>query len=232
MTENTLAPHKRRIKSFILRQGRYTSAQTNALENHWKDYGIEHTDSFINFEQVFGRNAPVTLEIGFGNGDSLLQQASEHPENDYVGIEVHGPGVGHFIHRICEKQLSNIRVIRFDAIDVLNKQIPDDSLSCLQLFFPDPWHKKKHNKRRIVQTEFLQLVRTKLKMGGRLHMATDWEHYAKQMLALGDAAEGFSNLTAIGEYANDKSPRAETKFERRGLKLGHGIWDIKHEKIS
>lgn len=232
MTEDTIAPHKHRIKSFILRQGRYTSAQKNALDNHWKDYGIEHTDSFINFEQIFGRDAAVTLEIGFGNGDSLLQQASEHPENDYIGIEVHGPGVGHLIHRINEKQLPNIRLIRFDAIDVLNKQIPDSSLDCLQLLFPDPWHKKKHNKRRIVQPAFLQLVRAKLNLGGRLHMATDWQHYAQQMLALGDEADGFCNLSGNGEYASDKKPRTETKFERRGLKLGHGIWDIKHEKIS
>ena len=230
MTENTASSHKRRIKSFILRQGRYTRAQKNALDHHWKDYGIEFTDSFINFEQVFGRDAPVTLEIGFGNGDSLLQQAIEHPENNYVGIEVHGPGVGHLIHRICEKQLSNIRVIRFDAIDVLNKQIPDNSLDCLQLFFPDPWHKKKHNKRRIVQAAFLQLVRSKLKTGGRLHMATDWQHYAEQMLKLGDEADGFKNLSGIGQYTSNRSPRVETKFERRGLKLGHGIWDIKHEK--
>lgn len=228
MTETARQTLKRRIKSFTLRQGRYTSAQKNALDNHWCDYGIEHSESLLDFEQVFQRNAPVTLEIGFGNGDSLLQQAIQQPENDFIGIEVHGPGVGHLIHRIHENQLNNIRIIRFDAIEVLHKQIPEQSLHRVQLFFPDPWHKKKHHKRRIVQPDFIQLLRRKLTIGGYVHMATDWQNYAEQMLMLMDSAEGFSNCAGKGQYSTDRGTRAETKFERRGLRLGHQIRDIIH----
>ncbi len=230
MTDTSPETPRRRIKSFILRQGRYTTAQKNALDNHWKHYGIEPSETFINFDQVFQRSAPVTLEIGFGNGDSLLQQAIKQPENNFIGIEVHGPGIGHLIHRVHENQLKNLRVIRADAVEVLSKQIPENSLERLQLFFPDPWHKKKHNKRRIVQAEFIELVHRKLQTGGYLHMATDWQHYARQMLNTVDSNNGFSNCAGKGNFSSDKGARAETKFERRGINLGHGIWDIMHIK--
>jgi tRNA (guanine-N7-)-methyltransferase len=224
-----IAAH-RTIKSFVLRQGRLTSAQKNALENHWLEYGIEYSEQLLNFEDIFGNTRPIILEIGFGNGESLLQQAINQPQYNFIGIEVHGPGVGHLIHLACEAGIKNIKVIRHDAVDVLNNQIINDSIKQLQLFFPDPWHKKRHHKRRIIKAEFIDLISQKLITGGTFHMATDWQHYAEQMLEQMDNTAGYTNTSGHGNYSESKGYRCETKFERRGLRLGHGVWDLIYQK--
>ena len=221
----------RKIKSYVLRQGRLTIAQQNALDNHWSDYGIDYSEQILDFTALFGNDNPVVIEIGFGNGESLLQQAINQPEFNFIGIEVHGPGVGHLIHNALSQKLQNIKVIRHDAVEVLQQQIADDSIKKLQLFFPDPWHKKRHQKRRILRPDFIQLIFHKLKKDGFFHMATDWQHYAEQMLKQMDAADGFQNTTGNGHYSETRSDRCETKFERRGIKLGHGVWDLIYKKL-
>jgi len=220
----------RTIKSFVLRQGRLTQAQQKALDNHWQSYGIEFSEQLLSFKQLFDNNNEVFVEIGFGNGESLLQQAKNQPQYNFIGIEVHGPGVGHLIHLAHQDNLHNIKVIRHDAVDVLKHQIADNSLKQVQLFFPDPWHKKRHHKRRIIKPEFINQLHKKLKPSGLFHMATDWQHYAEQMLEQMDAADGFNNTAGAGHYSKTKAARCETKFERRGLKLGHGVWDLIYEK--
>jgi len=221
---------QRRIRSFILRQGRYTAAQKNALAKHWQAFGIEYQHQKLDFTRLFGRKSEITLEIGFGNGESLLQQAIQFPQMDFIGIEVHGPGIGHLLHRIIEHELTNIRIIRHDAVEVLKHQINDNSLARIQIFFPDPWHKRRHHKRRLVQPEFAHLVHDKLTCGGRLHIATDWHNYAQQMLSVLDDTPGLHNPEGEGNYAGDRGARTETRFERRGKKLGHGVWDITYTK--
>jgi len=224
-------PKRRQIKSFVLRQGRLTTAQQKAFDSYWQDYGIDFSNELIDFNKIFGRTAPLTLEIGFGDGDSLLEQAKLFPECNFLGIEVHRPGVGHLLNCIHKEGISNLRVIRHDAVEVLEQQIPDSSLACVQLFFPDPWHKKKHNKRRILQSSFINTIFSKLKTGGVFHMATDWQHYAEHMLKEMESAEGFSNNAGEGCFSTDKKTRPQTKFERRGLKLGHGVWDLIYTKL-
>jgi len=216
----------RAVKSFVLRQGRLTAAQQNALDKHWQDYGIDYSEQVLSFDEMFNNKNDVIIEIGFGNGESLLQQAGNQPHNNFIGIEVHGPGIGHLIHNANNQNVHNIKVIRYDAIDVLKHQIADNSIKQLQLFFPDPWHKKRHHKRRIIKPEFIELIRQKLVPGGFFHMATDWQHYAEQMLRQMDNAEGFTNTSGSGQYSTSKGARCETKFERRGLRLGHGVWDL------
>jgi len=220
----------RTIKSFVLRQGRLTQAQQNALSNHWQSYGIDFSEQLISFEPLFGNDNEVFVEIGFGNGESLLQQAKNQPQYNFIGIEVHSPGVGHLMHLAHQDNVHNLKVIRQDAIDVLKYQIADGSLKQVQLFFPDPWHKKRHHKRRIIKPEFIDQLHQKLKPGGLFHMATDWQHYAEQMLEQMDAANGFQNKSGVGHYSKTRAARCETKFERRGLRLGHGVWDLIYEK--
>ena len=220
----------RAIKSFVLRQGRLTKAQQNALDNYWQHYGIEYNEQVLSFNKLFNNNNDTIIEIGFGNGDSLLQQVKNQPQFNFVGIEVHGPGVGHLIHNAHCENIQNIKVIRHDAVDVLKHQIADNSIKQVQLFFPDPWHKKRHHKRRIIKPDFIQLIRKKLKTGGFFHMATDWQPYAEHMLEQMDNADGFINTSGAGNFSPDKDSRCETKFERRGLKLGHGVWDLIYKK--
>jgi len=222
----------RTIRSFIRRQGRLTGAQQRALEVLFPQFGIAVGDTLIDFDTLFGRAAPRILEIGFGNGDSLAAIAHAHPENDYLGIEVHTPGVGHLLLKIEELGLTNLRVICDDAVEVLRQRIPAASLDALYLFFADPWPKKRHHKRRIVQPEFVQLLRSRLKPGGRFHMATDWENYAEHMLAVMGAAEGFRNTSPSGDYVPRPDYRPLTKFEQRGQRLGHGVWDLIFERVS
>lgn len=219
-------PVRREIKSYILRQGRVTKAQQYALENLWGDYGIDFSKQIVNVETLFNNQNNTILEIGFGNGESLLQQAINQPENNFIGIEVHGPGVGHLIHLAHTQNINNIKVIQHDAIEVLKHQIADSSIQQVQLFFPDPWHKKRHQKRRIVNSAFISLIHQKLKTKGVFHMATDWQHYAEQMLQQMDSEERFSNSAGKGNYSPNCGDRCETKFERRGQKLGHGVWDL------
>jgi len=216
----------RRIRSFVRREGRLTAGQARALDTLWPRYGLEFGEDEIDFAQLFGRSAPVILEIGFGNGASLADIAEQYPQNNYIGIEVHRPGVGSLLLMLEEREIGNVRVMCHDASEVISRQIPDASLDAVYLFFPDPWPKKKHHKRRIVQPTFAQQIRQKLKVGGQFHMATDWQDYAEQAMAVLSAAEGFNNEAGTGNYSPKPDYRPETKFERRGLKLGHGVWDL------
>lgn len=216
----------RRIRSFVRRQGRLTEGQSRALEHHWDDYGLTLADGILDYVAIFGNTNPVILEIGFGNGASLLQMARHAPQKNFIGVEVHRPGVGKLINDAHQAGINNVKVFCEDAIDVLAQNIADASLEGVQLFFPDPWHKKKHNKRRIVQPAFAQTIRHKLRMGGYFHMATDWEPYAQHMLEVMSTAEGFSNQAGSGRYAPKPAYRPATKFEKRGERLGHGVWDL------
>mgnify|MGYP000008575749 CR=1 FL=1 len=221
--------HLRTIHSFVKRQGRLTSGQELALETQWSIYGINYSEDMLNFAALFNRNAETVLEIGFGNGDSLWQMAQANPQTNFIGIEVHRPGVGHILRLIEESDCENLRVSNQDAIDVLQNQIPDHSLNRVQLFFPDPWHKRKHNKRRIVQDEFIQQLAKKLKPGGVFHMATDWKDYAQHMLATLNSCDLFKNLSSDNTFVPKPEARPTTKFEKRGQRLGHGVWDLLFE---
>lgn len=234
MSNNTVDENKkRRIKSFAIRAGRMTEAQQRGYKESWPAFGLELDDGMIDPQAVFGNNAPVVLEIGFGMGDSLAEMAKAAPQTNFIGIEVHRPGVGRLLYLADEEyQLKNLRVYCADAIEVLNRCIPDQSIDRLQLFFPDPWHKKRHNKRRIVQLEFMAQVHAKLKTGGVFHAATDWEPYAEHMMEVLAQAPGFKNQAGVGNYSNKPDYRPETKFERRGERLGHGVWDLLFERID
>ncbi|MGE0080430.1 MAG: tRNA (guanosine(46)-N7)-methyltransferase TrmB [Thiohalomonadaceae bacterium] len=222
----------RTVRSFVRRQGRITVAQERALEELWPRFGIEAGEEPLDLDALFGRKAPRVLEIGFGDGGNLAAMAEAHPENDYLGIEVHRPGVGRLLMQVGEKGLANVRVMCTDAVEVLTRQIPEDSLDAVLLFFPDPWHKTRHHKRRIVQPAFAELVRRKLVIGGRFHMATDWEDYARHMLDVMQSAPGFRNCSPQGDYIPRPDYRALTKFERRGQRLGHGVWDLMFTRTS
>jgi tRNA (guanine-N7-)-methyltransferase len=216
------------IRSFVVRAGRMTKAQRSAFELCWDAYGLRLADGAIELDTVFGRNNPKVVEIGFGMGGSLLEMVEAQPDTDFIGIEVHPPGVGSLINAAQEKNISNLRVYLADATDVLNECFADGSLDRVQIYFPDPWHKKKHNKRRIIQPKFLQLIREKLRLGGIVHMATDWQPYAEQMLELVGEADGFKNMAQ--DYVPRPDFRPLTKFERRGERLGHGVWDLMAER--
>lgn len=224
--------HHRPIRSYVRREGRMTAGQQRALETLWPEYGIEPDESPLDLKRVFGRAVPVTLEIGFGNGEALLAMAAAHPERDYLGIEVHRPGVGQLLNGLAAGGLSNVRVIIGDASEFLAQRIADGSLDAVHLFFPDPWPKQRHHKRRLVQLGFAALVRRKLKIGGVWHLATDWEDYAEQMRVVLEAAEGFGNTAGAGCFAPDPGERPRTKFEARGRRLGHGVWDLRYQRAS
>jgi tRNA (guanine-N7-)-methyltransferase len=219
----------RPIRSFVLRQGRMSNAQTRALETLLPRWGIPYQESLLDLDTAFGRAAPKILEIGFGMGDSTAAIAAAHPQNDYLGIEVHGPGVGSLLNQIEALGLTNLRVIQHDAVEVLKHMITPDSLDGMHIFFPDPWHKKKHHKRRLIQPELVALLCEKLKPGGYLHAATDWQEYAEHILAVLAAEPRLTN-TAAG-YAPKPDYRPLTKFEQRGIRLGHGVWDIVFRKV-
>lgn len=224
-------PH-RGIKSFVMRSGRMTEGQQRGLDLGWPKFGLQLEDGLRDFDQVFGRSAPRTFEIGFGMGHATLEMAAAAPEQDFIGVEVHKPGVGALLNGMLTQNLSNIRVYSCDALEVLRDCVADASLNRLLLFFPDPWHKSRHHKRRIVQPAFAELVRQKLKIGGVLHMATDWEQYAEHMLEVLNVAPGYRNLAADGRCVERPSERPVTKFERRGERLGHGVWDLKFQRID
>ena len=238
MTEQTPAAeeqqpkHRRAIKSFVMRAGRMTEGQQRGLDHGWPTFGLELKDGLRDFDQVFGRSAPRTFEIGFGMGHSTLEMAAAAPEQDFIGVEVHTPGVGALLNGLKTQQLTNVRVYSCDALEVLRDCIADASLDRVLLFFPDPWHKSRHHKRRIVQPAFAELVRQKLKIGGVLHMATDWQAYAEHMSEVMEAAPGYRNLATEGLYVERPQERPGTKFERRGERLGHGVWDLKYQRIA
>ncbi|APE04570.1 MAG: tRNA (guanosine(46)-N7)-methyltransferase TrmB [Alteromonas sp.] len=221
-----------KVKSYVKREGRLTKGQEKALEEHWPTMGIEYRNETISLVEAFDRDAPVVLEIGFGMGKSLVEMAAAAPEKNFIGIEVHKPGVGACLGDAGELGLSNLRVMEHDAVEVLKNMLPDESLSRLQLFFPDPWHKKRHHKRRIVQAEFVELIRTKLAIGGHLHMATDWEPYAQHMAEVVNSNSAYTNTAAEGDYVPRPDYRPITKFETRGQKLGHGVWDLIYERTA
>ena len=232
MAHSDRIKHPRTIKSYVVRSGRMTPGQEKAYSDLWSLYGIAADEQILDFNRLFARQAPVILEIGFGMGDSLIEMAARHPDNNYLGIEVHRPGVGRLLGNISERALTNLRVMQFDAVEVLKKQIKDETLTAVYLFFPDPWHKTRHHKRRIVQDDFIQLLRKKLFAHGQFHMATDWEPYAVQMLETMNQAPGFKNCARDGQYIPRPEHRPITKFERRGERLGHGVWDILFEKTG
>ena len=222
----------RRIRSFVLRTGRMTEGQKRSYDLHWPSKGLELEKGAIDLDEVFGRRAPTVLEIGFGTGDSLATMAAAAPEKNFIGVEVHSPGVGRLMHLIDESGIENLRAYCDDAVEVLERCIADESLSRVQVYFPDPWHKKRHHKRRLIQPEFVQLLRKKLQPGGVIHLATDWENYAEHMMEVMSAAPGFTNCEGEGQFAPRPEYRPVTKFERRGERLGHGVWDLLFEKTA
>lgn len=223
---------KRPILSFVTRNGRSSLAQKRALDNHWTQYGLNCPEDAhpLDFSELFNTDTPPILEIGFGMGHSLLQQALQSPKQPFMGIEVHAPGVGKLLNEIAKHDLKNLRIFKVNAIDVLEKAIPAASLSCVQLFFPDPWHKTKHHKRRLVQTEFVNLIAQKLKSGGLFHMATDWSDYADHMRSV-LMDNPFFKAVDPTKLAALIEQRPKTKFENRGIRLGHLISDLAYLKL-
>ncbi|MES3023808.1 MAG: tRNA (guanosine(46)-N7)-methyltransferase TrmB [Pseudomonadota bacterium] len=217
-------PSEHRIRSFVTRAGRLSIAQARALEELGPQFLIPYAKAPLDVEQAFGRKAPVILEIGFGMGATTSHIAAAMPDKDFIGVEVHTPGVGSLLKQIGEQGLTNLRLIQHDAVEVLKQMVVPNSLAGVHVFFPDPWHKARHNKRRLIQPEFVKLLTDALAPGGYLHLATDWEDYAVQMLEVLSAEAGLQN-TAEG-YAPQPAYRPLTKFENRGLKLGHGVWDL------
>jgi tRNA (guanine-N7-)-methyltransferase len=222
---------RRRIRSFVRRQGRMTTAQREALTALWSRYGLAVGAEPLDLAAVFGRAAPVVLEIGFGNGEALVQMALRDPQRHYLGIEVHRPGVGQLIARLEQGGIQNVRVICADVVEVLTHNIADASLDQVLVYFPDPWPKKRHHKRRLIQPELTTLLGRKLAPGGQLHLATDWEDYAAQMLQVISASGVFANLAEGQAYSERPEQRPLTKFERRGQRLGHGTWDLLFRRL-
>lgn len=220
-------PDRRRtLHSFVRREGRLTSGQQNAIDNFLPVWGIPDDGGVLDLIKLFGNQQPVVLEIGFGNGESLLQNALDHPDQNYLGVEVHRPGVGHLLMRMQQHETSNIRVSEMDAVELLNARLAAACLLGVQIFFPDPWPKKRHHKRRLIQGPFLDQLRRVLQPQGWLHMATDWQNYAAHMLRVTDAHPGFSNQSGQGCYSARPAGRPVTKFERRGQRLGHQVYDL------
>jgi tRNA (guanine-N7-)-methyltransferase len=224
--------HPRAIRSFVTRAGRITEAQERALQILWPKYGVEFDPTSVaNFDALFARHAPRSVEIGFGNGDNLLKMAAAHSERDYLGIEVHRPGVGRLLLAVEQLGLTNVRVICHDAVEVLAQQIPQHSLDEVVILFPDPWPKKRHHKRRLIQPAFVELVAGRLHPGGVLRMATDWQPYAEEMLATAQSNPRLQNLAADGSYIPRPAERSATRFEKRGERLGHEVWDLAFRRI-
>lgn len=224
----SLGELRRPLRSYVIRAGRQTASQTEAIEKYWSRYVIADTSSPLDPVALFGRHAPLVVEIGFGMGDSLAEMAAANPDRDFMGIEVHRPGVGKLLNYIETLGLKNLRIYCHDAVEILCDCIADGSIDTVQIFFPDPWHKKKHHKRRLVQPAFIAALIRKLKPGGRIHLATDWQNYAEHMMEVMSQAENLTNLAGTGNYSTDTG-RPETKFERRGNRLGHGVWDLMFE---
>ena len=222
----------RHIRSFVRREGRLTKGQQKALDTLGPKYMLEFDRQPLDLDALFGRQAPHYLEIGFGDGQALAEMAAAQPEVDFIGIEVHRPGVGSLLQRVEQHALTNVRVICADVVEVLKTMLADTCLDKVLLFFPDPWHKKRHHKRRLVQADFVALIQQKLKPAGVLHMATDWQDYAMHMLAVMRNAPGFNNTSSDETYVMRPAYRPLTKFEARGQRLGHGVWDLVFERRS
>lgn len=217
-------PTERRIRSFVTRAGRLSTAQAKAIDTFGPQFCIPYVKAPFDFDQAFGHTAPLVLEIGFGMGDTTATIAAGMPEKNFVGVEVHTPGVGSLLKLIGEQNLTNLRIIQHDAVEVITNMVKPESLAGVHVFFPDPWHKARHNKRRLIQGPFVSLLASRIAPGGYLHCATDWQEYAEQMLEVLSAEAALKN-TADG-YAPRPDYRPVTKFENRGLRLGHGVWDL------
>lgn len=221
----------REIKSFVRREGRMTDAQKRAFDEHWAAFGLEYRPAAFDFAAIFGRVAPLVFEIGFGNGDHLLARAAAEPQHDFLGAEVHRPGVGRLMHRAHAAGLRNLRVISHDAVDVLRNCIAPGSLSQVVIQFPDPWHKTRHHKRRLIQPAFAQLLASRIQSGGVLQLATDWAEYAEHMLAVLNAEPAFLNAAPDRRYSLKPATRLKTKFEARGERLGHAVFDLQYRRV-
>ena len=225
------AKKRRPIRSYVLRAGRMTGGQQRAFDDNWQRCGLTVSDELLDYRQAFGRDGPVVLEIGFGMGQSLVEMAAAAPDKNFIGVEVHRPGVGKLLHAMAESDVDNIRIYCHDAVEVLQRCIAPDSLDEVQIYFPDPWHKKRHNKRRLIQPGFVELLVTRMKPGGLLHVATDWENYAEQIMEVLSANAQLLNTAGTGNYVPRPAQRPLTKFERRGERLGHGVWDILFRRV-
>lgn len=225
-------PAWRKVRSFVRRGGRLTSAQQHALDTLLPKYGLPSIIGSIDLDSVFPGPGPVYLEIGFGDGEALQTMAQRHPDRNYLGIEVHRPGVGHLLQSLDQKGIRNVRVIVDDAKEVLARRLSESSLDGVYLFFPDPWHKKRHHKRRLVQSDFVEMVWRYLKPGGTLHLATDWQDYANHMKAVVEGSPGFRNVAGKDHFSERPEDRPMTKFERRGARLGHEVWDLIYTKCE
>lgn len=229
MTEQQPSGRHRSIRSFVLRQGRMSDAQQRAYSELGPKYVVPYHPALLNWEQVFGRTAPKILEIGFGMGAATASIAASMPHQDYLGVEVHTPGVGALMRLLANGQLSNVRIIQHDAVEVLRDMMAENTLDGVHIFFPDPWPKKRHHKRRLIQPPLVTLLASRLKIGGYVHLATDWQEYAEWMLEVLNTEPALQNMA--GNYAEKPDYRPETKFERRGLNLGHGVWDIVFRRV-
>lgn len=232
MNETPEIPYQRTIKSFVIRAGRLTTGQAKAYASFGTDFLIPYQPEQLSADAAFGRAAPTILEIGFGMGEATAHIANVRPDDNFLCCEVHAPGVGALLKRTGEQDLKNIRIIQHDAVEVLNHMIADASLDGIHIFFPDPWHKARHNKRRLIQAPFVAKLTSKLKVGGYLHCATDWQNYAEQILEVLNAESALKNMaTDASGYAEKPDYRPLTKFENRGIKLGHGVWDVVFRKV-
>ncbi|WP_034415280.1 tRNA (guanosine(46)-N7)-methyltransferase TrmB [Candidatus Photodesmus blepharus] len=223
----------RKIRSFVRREGRLTKAQKNAIEECWPRMGIDYQQENLDWKKIFGNENPVILEIGFGMGASLVEMAKKSPEKNFVGIEVYTPGVGACLALARNSNITNLYVIYHDALEVFEHMVPDDSLNKLQLFFPDPWFKVRHHKRRIIKVEFVEIFRTKLQIGiGTFHVVTDWKNYAENIVKVMNFVSGFENVSEHRDYIPRPDDRPITKFEARAYCLGQEIWDMKYRRTA
>lgn len=228
---SSTAPQRRTVRSFVIRGGRATVAQQRALDELWPHYGVEFTPQPLDLDRMFGRSAPRMLEIGFGAGEALLAFAQAHPELDCIGVEVHKPGVGHLLLGAETAGLENLRIICHDAVEVLQQQLTPGSIQLIHIFFPDPWPKKRHHKRRLIQPALVELLARVLAVGGTLRLATDWEPYALHMREVIDASPSFANEAPATGFVARNEERPLTRFERRGQRLGHGVWDLSYRRV-
>ncbi|MGB8636420.1 MAG: tRNA (guanosine(46)-N7)-methyltransferase TrmB [Rhodanobacteraceae bacterium] len=220
---------RRPVRSYVLREGRITPAQQRAFDAHWSRYGVDFAGEARDLDGLFGRSAPHVLEIGFGNGEALAWAAQHYPDRDHIGIEVHRPGVGRLMNALAAADVGNARIYRHDAVEVIEQEIPPASLDEVRIWFPDPWPKKRHHKRRLVQPAFVDLLARRMRPGGLLHLATDWQEYAEHMLDVMQAAPGWCNRAGAGNYSERPEWRIQTHFERRGLRLGHCVRDLLYD---
>lgn len=226
----TVTDGVRKVRSFVLRQGRFTDAQQRAFDGLWPRFGLDYTGTLRDFDAAFGRSAKRILEIGFGNGQALRYSAQLDPVRDHIGIEVHAPGVGRLLNALAEDNAGNVRLYHHDAVEVLQHEIADGTLDEVRIYFPDPWHKKRHHKRRLINDAFAALLVRKLASDGRLHLATDWQDYAEHMWDVLDATAGIRNCAGLRGSVERPVWRPQTHFETRGQKLGHGVWDLLYNR--